>query len=88
MSPATETCVCGAAFTDPSMTLMHIQRWRDSHAACRARATGAWRVGRKVGRTIYAQVGPEPSDDDVLIGVMDTPELALMVVNAVAGDQA
>lgn len=35
-----------------------------------------WRVGRKVGRTIYAMTGPEPSDDDPLIGVMDTPELA------------
>lgn len=36
-----------------------------------------WRTGRHVGRTIYAQAGPEPSrDDDVLIGVMDTPELA------------
>ena len=36
----------------------------------------SWRTGRKVGRTIYAQLGPEPSDDDVLIGMMDTPELA------------
>lgn len=35
-----------------------------------------WRVGRKVGRTIYMVVGPEPSDDDVLIGVMDSPEIA------------
>jgi hypothetical protein len=37
---------------------------------------GMWRVGRKVGRTIYAQLGDEPSDDDVLIGMMDTPALA------------
>jgi hypothetical protein len=35
-----------------------------------------WRTGRKVGRTLYAQIGNVPSDDDVLIGVMDTPELA------------
>jgi hypothetical protein len=35
-----------------------------------------WRTGRHVGRTIYAQSGPEPSDEDVLIGVMDTRELA------------
>lgn len=35
-----------------------------------------WRVGRRVGRTVYAQVGPEPSDDDPLLGVMDTPALA------------
>lgn len=39
-----------------------------------------WRVGRKVGRTIYAQAGDEPSDDDVLIGVMDTPDLAAIAV--------
>lgn len=35
-----------------------------------------WRTGRKLGRTVYAQRGAEPSDDDQLIGVMDTPELA------------
>ncbi len=42
-----------------------------------------WRTGRKVGRTIYRQVGDEPSDDDPLIGVMDTPELAAEAVAAV-----
>ncbi len=41
------------------------------------------RTGRTVGRTLYRQVGAEPSDDDQLIGVMDTPELAAMVVAAV-----
>lgn len=39
-----------------------------------------WRVGRKVGRTIYAQIRTEPSDDDVLIGVMDTPAIARAAV--------
>lgn len=39
-----------------------------------------WRNGRKVGRTIYAQGGAEPSDDDVLIGVMDTEWYAEIVV--------
>jgi hypothetical protein len=34
-----------------------------------------WRVGRKVGRTIY--------EGDTLVGVMDTPELAALVVEAV-----
>lgn len=41
-----------------------------------------WRVGRKVGRTIYALLGDELSDADVLIGVMDTPELAKEAVDA------
>jgi hypothetical protein len=34
-----------------------------------------WRVGRSVGRTVY--------QGDELIGVMDTPELAALVVAAV-----
>lgn len=41
---------------------------------------GRWRVGRKVGRTIYAQQGSEPSNDDPLIGVMDYPLLAALAV--------
>lgn len=41
-----------------------------------------WRTGRKVGRTVYAVVGLEPSDSDVLIGVMDTPSLAREAVDA------
>lgn len=40
-----------------------------------------WRVGRKVGRTIYAQLGNEPNDDDPLIGVFDSVELAVKVVD-------
>lgn len=44
---------------------------------------GRWRTGRKVGLTIYVQVGDEPSDDDRLIGVMDTSELARQAVDGV-----
>lgn len=40
------------------------------------------RVGRKVGRTIYVQTGPEPADTDTLIGVMDTREWAAALVEA------
>lgn len=39
-----------------------------------------WRVGRKLGRTIYAQIAAEPSDNDVLIGVMDDARYAAEVV--------
>ena len=42
-----------------------------------------WRVGRKVGRTIYEQEDWEPKDGDTLIGVMDTPQLAKRVVDSV-----
>lgn len=42
-----------------------------------------WRVGRKVGRTIYRQLGDKPHDHDPLIGVMDTPELAERAVLAI-----
>lgn len=41
-----------------------------------------WRTGRKVGRTVYAMAGDAPSDDDTLIGMMDTPELAAAAVFA------
>ncbi len=35
-----------------------------------------WRVGRKLGRTVYAMHGDEPSDHDVFIGLFDTRALA------------
>jgi len=41
-----------------------------------------WRVGRKLGRTVYAQVGPVPSDDDELLGLMETEAIAESVVKA------
>lgn len=41
------------------------------------------RVGRKVGRTIYRQLGDRPSDSDPLIGLMDSAALAEAVVTAV-----
>ena len=40
-----------------------------------------WRTGRKIGRTIYRQVGAEPSDEDVPIGMMDTPGFAAAAVD-------
>jgi hypothetical protein len=39
-----------------------------------------WRVGRKVGRTIYVMVSGEPGDEDELIGVMDSPAVATAAV--------
>lgn len=39
-----------------------------------------WRTGRKLGRTIYMQIGPEPSDEDEFIGLMDTADLAEQIV--------
>jgi len=41
-----------------------------------------WRVGRSVGRTIYAVTGPEATKTDVLIGVMDNATLAAEAVDA------
>ncbi len=41
-----------------------------------------YRVGRSLGRTIYQQVGDEPSKTDICLGMMDTPELGQMVVDA------
>jgi hypothetical protein len=42
-----------------------------------------WRTGRKLGRTLYICNGETPGDDDQLVGMMDTPELADRVVDAV-----
>lgn len=45
--------------------------------------TTRWRTGRRVGRTIYLDVGDnDPNDGRYLIGIMDTPELADEAVTA------
>jgi hypothetical protein len=41
-----------------------------------------WRVGRHLSRTLYVQVRPEPSDADLFVGIMDSPEAARQVVDA------
>ena len=35
-----------------------------------------WRQGRHEPRHMYAQIGAEPSDDDPVVGTLDTPEAA------------
>jgi hypothetical protein len=35
-----------------------------------------WRQGRHEPRHLYAQIGAEPSDDDPIVGTLDTPEAA------------
>ncbi len=43
-----------------------------------------WRIGRKLGRTIYQQADDnQPGSDDVLLGMMDSRDLAQFVVDAV-----
>lgn len=42
----------------------------------------AYRTGRKVGRTIYRQLGNAPADGDEMVGVMDTRELAAYAAEA------
>jgi hypothetical protein len=39
-----------------------------------------FRTGRKIGRTIYRQLGDEPTYGDELVGMMDTRELAAFAV--------
>jgi len=41
-----------------------------------------YRTGRHLGRTIYQVVGDGPSEHDELIGIMDTPAVGAMVVEA------
>lgn len=83
----------GAAAHGNSLDALSDDKWVPTEADLRAgrelvaqateptsAAAFPWRTGRKVGRTIYAQQGTEPSDDDPLIGVMDTPEIAAEAV--------
>jgi hypothetical protein len=37
---------------------------------------------------LYQQQGPEPADDDPIIGLVDTPELAALIVAAVNAYEA
>jgi hypothetical protein len=37
-------------------------------------------VGRSLGRTVYAQLREEPSHGDLLVGTMETPYMAGIVV--------
>jgi hypothetical protein len=41
-----------------------------------------WRTGRHLGRTIYAMPGAVASDDDPVLGMMDSRELAEDAVDA------
>jgi len=42
-----------------------------------------WRTGRRQPRNIYIQHGEEPTEYDQMIGNMDSPVLARLVVDAV-----
>lgn len=54
-----------------------------SHEDAIATPDGRWRVGRHLGRTVYLQIGDQPSDQDLLLGMMDTAEVAHTVIEAV-----
>lgn len=43
-------------------------------------AATPWRTGRSLGRTLYARTGGDDWKADTFIGIMETPELALAVV--------
>ena len=51
-----------------------------NHATAADIVMKRWRIGRKVGKNIYAMVGPTPSDDDIDIGRMDDESLAANAV--------
>ena len=43
-----------------------------------------WRTGRKLGRTLYERKYTDgPSDEDRFLGLVDTPEIAATIVQAV-----
>lgn len=67
-----------APLTDEELAV--IERWSDFIVD--ELGPQPWRQGRKVGRTLYRQQGAEPSDNDRLIGVMDSEEDAEFIVFA------
>ncbi len=67
---------------DPEAEMERLAALRSRLSVPPAYGSLRWRTGRRVGRTVYAQAGPYPSDDDPLIGTMDTPELAEAAVRA------
>jgi hypothetical protein len=66
----------GLSATVPAENAQAVPEEADGQRA----AEGPYRVGRKVGRTIYHMAGDQPSDTDELIGVMDSPALAAFAV--------
>lgn len=99
--PATHTAAMPSIEkqTDGSYT-EHVPLWAgagtpmDSHARdCDPDLLVAaqWRVGRSLGRTIYAMVGDSASKRDILLGIWETADLATFVVeqhNRTRGDWA
>ncbi len=57
--------------------------WGAYGGGVRLRQSLTTRNGRKVARMLYIQRGAEPADDDPIIGLVDTPELAALIVAAV-----
>jgi hypothetical protein len=49
-------------------------------AATQLAMTYRWRTGRRNGRVLYALIGDEPSDDDIMIAAVDAPEIAHLIV--------
>jgi len=67
----TPTASAASYTSEPELTGVHSQRMK------------RWRVGGAVGRAIYVQEGGEPSEQDTLIGLMDTKSQAMLAVLAV-----
>lgn len=47
------------------------------------RVEGQWRVGRKLGRTLYIVQDPDDPDGDLLVGMVDSRWLGRLVCDAV-----
>ena len=47
-----------------------------NHMSASEAKKAIWRPGKSIGRTIYAQILPISTENDVLLGMVDYPELA------------
>lgn len=69
-------------FADSAVLAWHMVRALRAYDEDAPAGVRRYRVGRSLGRTVYRIVGDEPSNEDQLLGLMDTCEFADLVVNA------
>jgi hypothetical protein len=71
-----------AVIRQPNITAPIAVTYDDGRAAELVEADPyCYRTGLSLGRTVYAQLGEVPSrDDDLLVGTMETPYMADLVV--------
>lgn len=77
--PAAQEVNGGRQLPDPDMA-QAIAAAAEQRSAKRAIMNARWRVGRKLGRTLYAETGGDDRAADTVLGMLDSTELAEHIV--------